>query len=124
MEYSDSRRIKEIRNNTAKMADAFTRIADVFERLADRKTENCSGKPNNCEDKPQTCYTCEYEWRDGTDEPCVYCYGGSKYKPKDEPQKHCHRPNNVACHPEQGDMWCRGCDYWYANEPQTERGSE
>lgn len=40
---------------------------------------------------------------------------------KDEPQKHCHRPNNVACHPEQGDMWCRGCDYWYANEPQAER---
>ena len=90
----------------------------------DRKTESNSEKPNNCEDKPQTCYTCEYEWRDGTDEPCVYCYGGSKYKSKDEPQKHCHRPSNMACHPEQGNMWCRGCDYWYADEPQTEREGE
>lgn len=39
---------------------------------------------------------------------------------KDELQKHCHRPNNMACHPEQGDMWCRECDYWYANEPQID----
>lgn len=45
-------------------------------------------------------------------------------KVKDEPQKHCHRPNNVACHPEQDDIWCRGCGYWYANEPQTERGAD
>lgn len=35
----DSQRIKGIRDNTAKMADAFTRIADALERLADRKTE-------------------------------------------------------------------------------------
>ena len=37
MDIRDSQRIKEIRDNTAKMADAFTRIADALERLADRK---------------------------------------------------------------------------------------
>lgn len=62
------------------------------------KHETADRKIRNCSEKPNNC--------------------------EDEPQKHCHRPNNVACHPEQGDMWCRGCDYWYASEPQTERGSE
>ena len=105
----------------ADIADSLKRLADFYTPILSETEPNSSEKPNNCEDKPQTCYTCEYEWRDGTDEPCVYCYNRSKYKPKDELQKHCHRPNNVACHPEQGDIWCRGCDYWYANEPQTER---
>ena len=39
MDNWDSLRIKQIRDNTAKMADAFIRIADALERLADRKTE-------------------------------------------------------------------------------------
>ena len=37
MDIRNSQRIKEIRDNTAKMADAFTRIADALERLV--KTE-------------------------------------------------------------------------------------
>lgn len=37
MDIRDSQRIKEIRDNTAKMADAFTRIAYALERLADHK---------------------------------------------------------------------------------------
>ena len=62
MEYRDSRRIKEIRDNTAKMADAFTRIADALERLADRKTEpticdNCRYYNSNipCGSTPSAC---------------------------------------------------------------------
>lgn len=39
MDIQDSQRIKEIRDNTAKVADAFTRIADALERLAGHKTE-------------------------------------------------------------------------------------
>lgn len=39
MDIRDSQRIKEIRDNTAKMADAFTRIADALERMADHKTK-------------------------------------------------------------------------------------
>lgn len=39
---------------------------------------------------------------------------------KDEPQKRCHRPSDIACHPEQGDVWCGKCEYWYADEPQEE----
>lgn len=35
----DSQRIKEIRDNTEKMADAFTRIADALEKMANNKSE-------------------------------------------------------------------------------------
>ena len=83
-------------------------------------------------DKSQICDICRYY---NSNIPCgltpsvckkadkfanEFVDGLKKLKPKDEPQKHCHRPNNMACHPEQDDMWCRGCDYWYANEPQTD----
>lgn len=36
MDNSDSMRIKQIRDNTEKMADAFTRIADALEKLANK----------------------------------------------------------------------------------------
>lgn len=35
----DSQRIKEIRDNTGKMAEAFTRIADALEKIANNKSE-------------------------------------------------------------------------------------
>lgn len=38
MDIRDSQRIKQICDNTEKMADAFTRIADALERLAEPKT--------------------------------------------------------------------------------------
>lgn len=98
--------------------------------IADRKTESNSEKPNNStiskmeQVEQRSCDTCKNRDVEGWKNPCLGCTGFAFYEPKDEPQKHCHRPNNVACHPEQGDMWCRGCDYWYANEPQTEREGE
>ena len=117
LEQTEPQTITMVKNHGRKQA---LEMIDLYHKF---KTEPTISKMEQV-DEPQTCYTCEYEWRDGTDEPCVYCYGGSKYKPKDEPQKHCHRPSDVACHPENGDIWCRGCDYWYANEPQAERSSE
>jgi hypothetical protein len=36
MDYPDSMRIKQIKDNTEKMADAFTRIADALEKLANK----------------------------------------------------------------------------------------
>ena len=36
MDNSDSMRIKQIKNNTEKMADAFTRIADALEKMANK----------------------------------------------------------------------------------------
>ena len=54
----------------------------------------------------------------------------TEFDRKTETQKRCHRPSGVACHPEQGDEWCRNCDDWYADErkeqtePQTERSSD
>ena len=38
MDIRDSQRIKQIRDNTEKMADAFTRIADALERLTEPQT--------------------------------------------------------------------------------------
>ena len=72
----DSQRIKEIRDNTAKMADAFTRIADVLERLADCKTEPM---------ETMSCQECKH-FRENM--PCrPYIVGlECKYEPKDEPQ--------------------------------------
>lgn len=39
MDNWDSMHIKQIKDNTEKIANAFTRIADILERLADRKAE-------------------------------------------------------------------------------------
>ena len=36
MDNCDSMRIKQIKDNTEKMADAFTRIADALEKLANK----------------------------------------------------------------------------------------
>lgn len=38
MDNIDSMRIKQIRDNTEKMADAFTRIADALEKLVNKQT--------------------------------------------------------------------------------------
>ena len=35
----DSMRIKQIKDNTEKMADAFTRIADALEKIANSKSD-------------------------------------------------------------------------------------
>ena len=95
MDIRDSQRIKEIRDNTAKMADAFTRIADALERLADRKTE-----PSNSE-KPNNSTISKMEQVE--DEPkltakCLNCANGGSYK-------------------------CSKCDgeMYFKTEPQTER---
>ena len=113
----------------AQIAQNLAVIADVM--MAERKDEpSNSEKPNNStiskmeQVEQRSCDTCKNRDVEGWKNPCLGCTGFAFYEPKDEPQKHCHRPNNVACHPEQGDMWCRGCDYWYANEPQTEREGE
>ena len=104
----DSQRIKEIRDNTAKMADAFTCIADALERLADRKTEPQISRENTRDsreshekadrrteptiskmeqvDEPQTCDTCKYgEDKHRYAHICNECgVGINNYEPKDE----------------------------------------
>ena len=44
MDIRDSQRIKQIRDNTKKMADAFTRIADALERLIEPQTDYERGR--------------------------------------------------------------------------------
>ena len=66
MDIRDSQQIEEIRNNTAKMADAFTRIADALERLTERKNE---AQPD--------CLTCRYnsdEWNSPKCDGCKEAY--------------------------------------------------
>ena len=80
MDIRDSQRIKQIRDNTEKMADAFTRIADALERLTEPSD---SEKPNNCEDEPQKK---EVEWVYNKRERLWYPYSNDELLFKDEPQ--------------------------------------
>ena len=68
MDIRDSQRIKQIRDNTEKMADAFSRIADALERLTE---------PNNCK-------TCRHYKPDHEAIACERCLGGkySRYEPQ------------------------------------------
>ena len=93
--------------------------AGMFEAWDDMRKQ--LGKSLRQQFEQRSCDTCKNRDIEGWKNPCLGCTEFVFYEPKDEPQKHCHRPSDVACHPEQGDMWCRGCDYWYANEPRTER---
>ena len=56
----DSQRIKEIRDNAVKMADAFTRIADVLERITLRvkQTEDKPAEPQICIDEKGRIWRC------------------------------------------------------------------
>ena len=94
----DSLRIEQIRDNTAKMADAFTRIADALERLTDRKTEPTISKMEQVEEPMKTTDYCDICKRDmceacvadATNPYCVPSHYEINYEPKDEPQTEIH----------------------------------
>lgn len=52
MEYSDSRRIKEIRDNTARIADAFNRIADEIQLFREAFVANNMSICESCANNP------------------------------------------------------------------------
>ena len=118
MDIRDSQRIKEIRDNTAKIADAFTRIADALERLTDQSD---SEKPNNCEDEPQWWLTENSldDFRSGF----VHGYAQAKheYEPKLDPND-CEtcKHDKLAWYSEV----CDGCSKAHSNyEPKTEQNN-
>ena len=87
MDIRDSQRIKEIRDNTRAMAEAFSSIAstlaDALELYISTRTETQTETQNsNLTFEKRTmrdCYNCKrYE----TEGECVECH----YEPKDEPQ--------------------------------------
>ena len=81
MDIRDSQRIKEIRDNTRAMAEAFGRIADTLaealELFIATKTETQNSNLTFEKCTMRDCYNCKrYE----TEGECVECH----YEPKDE----------------------------------------
>ena len=81
MDIRDSQRIKEIRDNTRAMAEAFGRIADTLaealELYVSTQTETQNSNLTFEKRTMRDCYNCErYE----TEDECIECH----YEPKDE----------------------------------------
>ena len=97
MEYCDSRRIKEIRDNTARIADAFNRIADEIQLFREAFVANnmsiCESCANNpCNKKAmlgdRRIYECTlYERAKQTDH--LQFDKDINVRSKDEPQTDC-----------------------------------
>ena len=119
MDIRDSQRIKEIRDNTAKMADAFTRIADALEKLTEQSDLE---KLNNCEGEQQEWWLTENsldDFRSGF----VHGYAQAKheYEPKTE-LTDCNtcKHDKLAWYSEV----CDGCSKAHSNyEPKTEQNN-
>ena len=79
----DSQRIKEIRDNTRAMAEAFGRIADALaealELYVSTQTETQNSNLTFEKRTMRDCYNCKKYEAEGE---CVECH----FEPKDEPQ--------------------------------------
>lgn len=105
----DSQRIKEIRDNTRAMAEAFGRIADALaEALELYVSTQTETQNSNSEFEKRTmrdCYNCKrYE----SEEECVEC----KYEPKQTEPSNSEKPNNSKDEPQT----CEECEHWNDTE--------
>ena len=87
MDIRDSQRIKEIRDNTRAMAEAFGRIADTLaealELYVSTQTETQNSNLTFEKRTMRDCYNCKkYE----TEGECIECHYEPKDEPKDEPK--------------------------------------
>lgn len=125
MTNSDSQRIREIRDNTKAMAEAFSSIAntlaDALELFIATKTETQNSNLTFEKRTMRDCYNCK---RFETDDECIECH----YEPKDEPQTE-NPCDGCVCDDGKHLMYCMNCKgiAWKTeppkieDEPQTER---
>ena len=120
----DSQRIKEIRDNTRAMAEAFGRIADALaealELYVSTQTETQNSNLTFEKRTMRDCYNCKrYE----TEGECIECH----YEPKqtDEPQTtdYCDVCNHKGCDncvADGNNPYCVPSHYEPKTEPQTD----
>ena len=116
----DSQRIKEIRDNTRAMAEAFGRIADALvealELYVSTKTETQNSNLTFEKRTMRDCYNCK---RYDTEDECIEC----RYEPKDEPQTYITEDRDTQIL----DAWQvhhRASTTAVEDEPQTEEHCE